>query len=129
MKEIKELKRKKGFTLIEAAVSLLILGIALGAMLGAFVIGRFSVSNAKHRTEAMNHARAAMEKYIDDGTTTFTLPDADIKSLGGSCSVAETKNYGGFTGLTRIVVTISWNERTFGGSKQLSEQLVTLVRE
>lgn len=126
MEGIKELKRKRGFTLIEAAISVFILGLALGAMLGAFVMGRFSVIHAKHRIESMNHAQAAMEQYIDDGTA-FTLPDGDIKSLGGSCPPPVSTSYS--TGIKKVVVTISWNEPVMGGTKSRSEQLVTLIRE
>lgn len=119
-------KNKRGVTLIEVLISILILGIALGAMLGSFVMGRFSATKAKHRIEAMNYARAAMELLINDQTATFTLPDGDIKSLNGSYSPQIT-NYA--TGIKKVVVTISWDERSMGGSTRVSEQLVTLVRE
>ena len=119
------LRQKKGFTLVEMVISVLILGLALGAMLGTFVMGRISATKAKHHIEAMNHARAAMEQYIHDGTT-FTLPEGDIKSLNGSCSVVPS-DYA--ADVNKVVATISWNERSMGGSSQVSEQLVTLVRE
>jgi len=119
------LKQEKALTLIEMIISVLILGLALGAMLGTFVMGRISATKAKHHIEAMNHARAAMEQYIDDGTT-YTLPDGDIKTLDGDCSVVPT-TYA--TDIKKVVVTISWTDRSMGGSRTVSEELVTLVSE
>ena len=58
-------RQKKGITLIEMIISVLILGLALGAMLGSFVIGRVSATKAKHRIEAANLARQGME-WIKD---------------------------------------------------------------
>ena len=121
-----KLRQKRGLTLVEMVISVLILGLALGAMLGTFVMGRVSATKAKHHIQAMNHARAAMEQYIHDGTT-FTLPDGDIKSLGGTCPPPVISDYA--AGIKKVVVAISWNERSMGGSRQVSEQLVTLVRE
>ena len=118
---------KKGLTLVEVLISAVILGIVLISLLGVFVVGRFGSAKAKHHIEAMNHARAAMEQYIKDGTTTYTITTGDISSLNGNCVIDETPNYGGYTGLTRVVVTISWTPPTWGGGKEVSEELVTLI--
>ena len=127
MPKLFKLKNNKGFTLVEAVVSILILGIALGVLLASFMMGRMSVVVAKHRIEAMNHARAAMEQYINKQTT-YILPDGDIKSLGGSCPAPNvTLDYSGYSGLSKIVVTISWNEQSLGTDRPVSEQLVTLL--
>lgn len=126
MLQLSKLKNRRGFTLVEAVVSILILGIALGIMLIVFMMSRMSVAMAKHRIEAMNHARAAMEQLINNRTASLTLPDGDIKCLGGSYSRVIT---GTGTGIIQIVVTISWNEPSMGSSHPVSEQLVTLVAE
>jgi len=53
---------KSGLTLVEALVSMLILGITVGAMLGVLMIGEVSAVKAKHNIEAMNLLRQKMEE-------------------------------------------------------------------
>ena len=128
MLKLSKLKNRKGFTLVEAVVAVLILGTALGALLASFMMGRMSVAVAKHRTEAMNHARAAMELLKNDLSATLTLPDGDIKDLGGSYSPPPSiTDYVG--DVKKVVVTISWNEQSLGTDRTVSEQLVTLVMQ
>ncbi len=103
-------------------VSVLILGMAVASMVGVFMVGRISIAKADHHMEAINHARAAMEKLIKDPDAIFILPNGAIKNLGGSYSATSTG-----TGIKKIVVTISWNERSLSGSNAVSEQLTTLV--
>ena len=52
---------KRGFTLVEMVVSVLILGIASGTMLGVFMISRVSIAKAKYYMQAMNLLRVRME--------------------------------------------------------------------
>lgn len=56
---------EKGFTLIEAVISILILGIVVGSMLGVFMVSKVSITNAKYYIEAMNLLRHKMEKLKD----------------------------------------------------------------
>lgn len=106
-------------------MSALILGLTFGVMLVSVIMSRISTEKAKHYLEAMNHARAAMEQYITDSTT-YTLPNGDIKSLSGTCSVVAS-SYA--TNIDKVEVTVSWDEqRVGGGAGQVSVQLVTLVR-
>ncbi len=120
-------KNKTGFTLVEAMVSILLLGISAGAMVGVFTICRTNATKAMHYIEATNHVRAAMEQLVTDYTVTPALPNGTIKDLGGSYSIAIT-DYA--AGVKEITVALSWNERLLGGgSKQVSTQLVTLTRK
>jgi len=134
--------KRRGITLVEILISILILGISVGAMLGAFVIGRVSAQKAKHRIEAMNYARAAMEEYRDSGV----LPEedrpiaeledeegreddeaSDIATLGGTYTVTTT-SLG--SELEEVTATVSWPERSLGGgSRTVTEELVTIMRE
>ena len=118
--------RRKGVTFVEMLICILILGVALGTLLGSFLISKISVARARHRIEAMNHAQAAMETLINDQGATFVLPDGDIKDLGGAY-VGTVANEA--SGIDRITVTISWNERSLGGTQALSEQLITFIRQ
>lgn len=114
---------KKGFTLVEVLISAAILGIVLISLLGIFVVGKSGSAKAKHHMQAMNHARAAMEQYIHDGTI-YSLPDGDIESLGGSCSVVPSG-----TGIKTVTVTVSWTPPRWEESKDVKEELVTLISE
>lgn len=118
-------RRKKGTTLTENLISVLMLGITIGAMLGVFVIARFNTAMARHRIEAMNYARAAMEQYIDSGTASVVL-GGEISSLEGSYSVVAS-SYA--SDLDEITVTVSWDERSLGGTNTVSEELVTLIKK
>ena len=127
MLKLRKHKNETGVTLIEAVVSILLLGISAGAMISAFTICRMNVTKAMHYIEAMNHTRAATEQLINDLTITPVLPDGNIKDLGGSYSVSIT-DY--ITGVKQIAVTLSWNERSMGGSTTwVSTHLVTLTME
>lgn len=117
---------KKGFTLVEIVMSALILGITISPMLFSINMSRMNAEKAKHYTEAMNHARAAMEQYINEGTV-YTLPDGAVKTLNGSCSVTTTAYA---LGIDNVTVTVSWNERGMGGvTNTASVELVTLIRD
>ena len=117
-------RRENGTTLIENLISVLILGLVFGAMLGAFTMARFNTEMARHRIEAMNYARAAMEQYLDSGTTSITV-GGDIASLGGTCPPPTASSY--TSDLDEVTVTVSWDERSLGGTNTVSEELVTLI--
>jgi len=118
------IRSKKGFTLFECLIAILILGIFSGAMIGTFMVGKLSVVRAKHHTQAINHARAAIESIISGST--FTLPSGDIKTMGGSY----TQNITGVgTGIKTIKVIISWNEQLMGATKNVSVELMTYISE
>lgn len=50
-----------GFSLVEAMVSILLLGIVSSSMVGAFIVGRAGVIRASHYLEAMNLLRLRIE--------------------------------------------------------------------
>lgn len=116
-------RRKAGATFLESLISVLILGLTIGAMLGAFTMARFNTKMARHRIEAMNYARAAMEQYLNSGTTSITV-GGDIALLNGTYSVA-VNSY--TADLDEVVITVSWDERSLGASNTVSEALVTLI--
>lgn len=124
-----KLREKNGLTLVEMVVSVLILGLALGVMLGTFVMGRMSATKAKHHIEAMNHARAAMELLKNNLSAASSTEWNDLKNNvsatlpGGNL---HDPNISG-TGLKTVTVTISWNERQ--SPPPISEKLVTLISE
>ena len=52
---------KRGFTLVEMVVSILILGIVSVTMVGVFMIARVSIVKVKHYMQVMNLLRLGME--------------------------------------------------------------------
>jgi type II secretory pathway pseudopilin PulG len=61
------LSNKKGMSLVEALMSIVLISVLLIAILGAFIISRLGVDRAKHRMMAMNTIRQYMEQEIKAG--------------------------------------------------------------
>lgn len=126
------LKGKKGITLVEMVISALLLAIALGAMLGCFVIGRISAGKARNRIQAMNLARARMEwvkvqdyTYLRDlSPNPFVEPDVDAGLIDDTRS---TRVVVDADDNLIVTVTIAWQDPIWRGTKGVSEELVTLI--
>lgn len=128
------LQDKRGITLVEAVISVLILAMALGAMLGCFVIGRISAVKARNRIQVMNLARARMEwvKAQDYTALRNLSPNPFVETDVDAGLIDDTRS-------TKIVVdsndnlivtvTIAWQDPIWGGTKEVSEELVTLISE
>lgn len=123
----------KGLTLIESVISLMILSIAVGAVLGTFVVGRVGAAKTKHRIVAMNLCCARMEWAKEQSSATLTglVGSGSTESdVAGSELMAETRQ-------TQVVldgnlnfivtVTMQWTERAWGGSNAATEELVTVI--
>ena len=72
---------ERGFTLIEVLFSSIVLAAVLSAMVGTFVLGRFSAAKARHHAQAMNLLREKVEELtslpyanvVDEGPTAIIL--------------------------------------------------------
>lgn len=147
-----KLKQKKGLTLVEMVISVLILGLALGAMLGTFVIGRVSATKAKHHIQAMNLARARMEWIKDQSyaglprgvaTVTPAYPyrisdnpvtidvgrdvdgDGDLDNDGDELTgsrITQIKPIGTPEEYLEVTVTVTWTERLLGGGSRQANE-------
>lgn len=60
-------KKQEGLSLIEALISMALIGALLVGILGTFIISRLGVERAKHRMMAMNKIREYMEQEIKAG--------------------------------------------------------------
>ena len=142
----KLLKRKKGITMMESVVSILIIGIATGGILGAFIVGRYSAERAKHRIAAINAINAKLEDimsftfftYISVVETNFPAQaiildqrdpgDADDDLTGNMTITITDMDAGlGINGYKKVLVSVTWTERGWGGSRVLSESAITYV--
>ena len=123
--------KKSGFTLIEIAVSMVILSISVAGMLTAVLMGRKSMNVPDHRIVALNFAQQTIEDLKGEVGETFWpagTPGKRYLEVGGhppkpSPSLAvggELFNLGGArsykvdniagTDLKQVTVTVSWTE-------------------
>ncbi len=122
--------KKSGFTLIEIAVSMVILSIAVAGMMMALLMGRKNINVPDHRTAALNYAQQTLEDLrgkvgipgvtpgredLNQGTYATFLPADELKDdFGGTRSYTVTNIPNG-TGegdyhYKKATVTVSWTE-------------------
>lgn len=124
------MRGKKGLTLVETVLAVLILAFVMSAGLGAFLIGRFVITDAKHRVKAMNLVRERMEWVMTQGATTIegwiASPldlENDVDDAVGTdellndtrTTTVAYKNVNG-NNMLEITVTLNWDIRRLGGT-------------
>ena len=121
--------KRKGFTLVEIIVSVLLFTILVAGAFGAFVNIQHYVRISRHRIQALNYARQSMEKF-----RLFSYSSAQLGVTGwtaipitGATEVTMTREYRIFdftAGATKeIQVRVRWTE----WESQHEEILKTLV--
>lgn len=122
-------RNQRGITFTEVMVSLLLLSISVGAVIGAFVICRASAIRAKHKIAAMNLARSKVETMksmvysqlpAQAGAESVTID----QGLSGQCTTEISDIYSNAK-IYKITVTVAWTE--FAHS--LTQQVVTLISQ
>lgn len=130
-----------GITFIEILIAVLILGILFAAVLGAFVMGKVSVTKAKHYTQAISLARQKMEEIKGMSYSQISSLQADSPitededdnfvldpGSGSLDEERETQIEDDDSG-KKITVTVSWREHSLGSDNEVSVDVVTLVSE
>ena len=130
---------EKGVTFIEIMISALILSISIGGMLTTFVMGRVSVAKAKHRIEAFNLIQEKMEIIRDTSYSSIVTELPASVTIDNAGTTATTDDLIGqrsvnvnevvASGYKEVTVTIIWTEHKWGGSNQVSENVVTVVSQ
>ena len=121
----------RGVTFIEVVISLLLLGVVAGSIIGVFVISKASAIRAKHRACAINLAREKIEmiKAVDY---------SEVSAQAGVEAVAIDMEATGTTGQRTTVVsdvygnsmeykvtsTVTWIE-----SASFEEKVITLISQ
>ncbi len=124
--------KKSGFTLIEIAVSMVILSVAVSGMLMALLMGRKNINVPDHRIAALNFAQQTIEdlkgkvgetlwpagtpgkRHLESGdhppkpSPSLTV-GGELGSFGGARSYKVWDNVAG-TDLKKVTVTVSWTE-------------------
>jgi type II secretory pathway pseudopilin PulG len=137
-------ENRRGMTIVETLVAVLILGLLVGSMLGAFVVARLSVTRGKHQTKAMNLLRSKMEwvkaqnpDTIEGWITVPLAAEDDVDdAVGGDELLDDTRT----TTVTQdadgnliVTITMNWTKRGWGSSipkgtaLDPDQQLVTVI--
>jgi len=134
---------KKGYTLMEVVVCMLLLGIVLGSAIGSSLISEQNIVKAGNHIKAMNLIRAKMEWVKRQDTATIEgwigtpIVENNVDNAVGS---DELINDTLTTTVTKdidenLIVTImlNWEKRRLGGSSvkgdaaNPDERLITLI--
>lgn len=124
-------KSIRGVTFIEVVISLLLLSITIGAMLGAFLIGRVSAARAKHRIVAINLCRDKIESvkalpYDQIGDQAGSEPNLGIDTNLTGARTTTVVGWGAEPAKIEIITTtVAWTE----GNIQLEEKIATLISQ
>lgn len=132
----------KGIMLLETVVAVLIAGIATGAVIGTFIVGKYATQRSKHRVAAINRISEELEQvlstnYADiiDGTylDNIVIDDKGTADVGddliGLQTILITEIAAGTYGYKEVRATMAWTEQGWGGASDLSENLVTYVTD
>ena len=135
-------RQRGGATLIEVIIAVLIMGISTGAILGAFIVGRYAVERAKHRTVVVNRIAGELEEIMETAyvnvipsTTTQPVPiDArgtvgTSDDLTGTQTVTVTEMAAGTYGYKKVLVAIGWADVGWGAKSSLSESAITYITQ
>jgi Tfp pilus assembly protein PilV len=131
---IRARKRMLGTSLAELLLVVVFLGICVGAVLGAVTSSTTRSVYAKRRVLALALARSEIDKVRALARTstlatgsTFTSPS--ITGFGAAVSLQKSvSSVAGSTGVYRVSITVSWNERPNGVLRVDSLNLETYVR-
>ncbi len=130
---------RRGFSLTEAIVSILVLMILWLAAVNAMIVGKYSASYARHKVQAMYIAQQAIENLrktpyslmSSSGPAAVSIdskgtPDTSADNFNGTQTITVYSEVAG-TYFRRVVVKISWNEIFFGRTKQMNEYCGTYI--
>ena len=137
------ISRSKGFTLIEVAVTMLIVALAVVGLLTSFVMGRLHTAVARHRNQVVNLVRARIEEVkakgydylnafdpnasVETGVVLDIGQDRESPSDDLTCTRTTHITDTDADGVLEISVTLDWEERLMTGDQDFSESLFTIV--
>ncbi|MBU1061968.1 MAG: type II secretion system GspH family protein [Candidatus Omnitrophica bacterium] len=87
---------KKGLTLVEIIVSVLIITLLCAGLLGAFVGGHHFMNRSRHRMQALNFAREALDKLRSNyqyASSEMAAGSHDESEIGGNIVRGEMANF------------------------------------
>ena len=104
---------KKGFSLIELMVAVVILAMAIFGIFHAYSAGFMGMADARDRTVATNYAQEKMEEIINkpfESITDEILTDISVTKFGREVTVTQ---YLGISidDLKKVTTIVSWDNR------------------
>lgn len=135
---------KKGMTLAENLVTVVLLAILIITTIGGFVVAKMGAVRAKHRTVAIGFLREYMEKEMSAGYNGGQYINAGFNSGTALVKVDPTDNMSysiqpqvsyimneGVRNYKNIGFTVRWNEPIYGGlgSVACSETAATFIAD
>jgi prepilin-type N-terminal cleavage/methylation domain-containing protein len=137
------ISRSKGFTLVEVAVTMVIVALAAVGLLTSFVMGRLHSGVARHRNQAINLIRARIEEVkskgydylngfdpnpsVETGVVVDIGQDGESPSDDLTCTRTTHITDTDADGVLEIALTVDWQERLMSGEQDFSESLFTIV--
>jgi hypothetical protein len=132
-----KLYEEKGTTLIETLFASIIVSMVLVVVLGVIIFGNGTLRYLSHRIVARNVLTTEMETLrnslysgmvsvapyaviVDQGEDMIPNTQDDLDGMLG-IAVADNSGY------KTVSVSLSWEERSFGGSRTVTETVVTNV--
>lgn len=113
------LRSQKGLTLIEVMAALIILGIILVPVLGAYTTGAFLSAEARRTSQATAVGEGVLEEYLATGMQPEDPPGFELEFREEEFSEAELEA----RPLRQVTVTVTWQEE----ERQRQVSLTTLV--
>ena len=145
MAQGRNINNQRGFTLIEVLMASFITLIVLMSLLMTIVMGRYSSTLARHKSQAVQLSQQRMEQMKSLGystlaamsqstptiTETGVVLDGDIDSRPDmTCTRATTlADDSPDSGVLEVTVQVSWQEKSMGGNINVSEEVYSLVAD
>ena len=130
---------KRGFTLVEVLIAVLIAAFLLAAVWSSFLLGTFNVKCARHTAQAVDLCEAGVElmqaktqaqllALLDRPfTENLSLDYSEDKSSAIECTRTTSVTDADGDNIYEITVTVNWIERYLGGTKARSIVLNTQI--
>jgi len=118
---------KKGFSLIELMVAVVILSLVIFGIFHAYSVGFMGMADARDRTEAVNYIQKTLEEYKNSSFN--TIIDKPMRTIPGTkfsngSIVIDLNEPGEETRLKKVITQVRWTDRN-GDIK--SEEASTII--
>lgn len=110
--------KKKGFSLVEIMVAVVILALLAAGLFSVIVSGRYLVGRSRKRCQAIEIAKGEMERlkpFVRNDTDTFLRPNSTWTNWDSATFAPFSVRYrvepgGGATQYKKVTCQVQWNE-------------------
>jgi prepilin-type N-terminal cleavage/methylation domain-containing protein len=116
---------KRGFSLIELMVAVVILALAIFGIFHAYSVGFMGMADARARTVATNYAREAMEdiKNMDFGEIVPQGSSVTVNGITYNRQIIVQEN----PNIKRVITTVTWKDRNLNTKTVEADMLVHFI--